>query len=345
MDKNITPVVSILMPVYNAAPFLHAAISSVLNQTFTDFELFIFNDASTDQSEFIIKNFKDQRIRFFTSKDNRGYVYHLNEGIRMARGKYIARMDADDVSEKERLEKQVQFMDDNPEIGVCGAQIMIINDSDCVLGLGKHYLKNEELRVRLFFDSCFAHPVVIIRKSVLIDNNFLYDEELIPAEDYALWNVMSYKCKLANLSDLLLKYRVHPKQVTQSSRSQQKKSAAITRRKIVEKFIDHQLNDPDFEFHNSLLEGDYVYSKDYIIKAKAWIEYLIKENEMKNHYEVEFFHKEMAKIWFSLCTHAYGLGPWIIRAYFSSAINDGSISRVVLLRFVFKSVFRLNLKY
>ena len=119
------PKVTVLMPVYNARFYLSKAISSIINQTFKDFEFLIFNDGSTDNSADIIYSYNDRRIRFFNSEQNFGYVYHLNYGIEIAKGEYIARMDADDISFPTRLEKQVAFMDKNPEVGVCGTWFKI----------------------------------------------------------------------------------------------------------------------------------------------------------------------------------------------------------------------------
>ncbi len=339
MDKSVVPSISVLMPVYNASAFLREAIESILDQTFCDFELLIFNDASNDDSALLIKSFNDSRIRFFSSEFNQGYVHHLNEGIQLARGKYIARMDADDISEKERLEKQFNFMESHPEVGICGAQVVTINETGVFQAMGYHYHTDAELRIRLLSDSCFAHPLVMIRKSILIENKLYYKAELMPAEDYAMWVELSLISCLANLPDFLLRYRVHSNQITKKKREKQQLAVASIRKEVLERFLACEASDTDVKFHNSLLEAEYACSRTYVEKAKEWIVFLIKKNEERGYFFNDYlFQKEMARIWFSLCTHVYQLGPWIIYTYFTFEIDRSSISKRKLFKFLLKSL-------
>ncbi len=159
------PLVSVIMPVYNAEKYVGEAIESILNQTFTDFEFLIFNDGSTDNSSKIIKSYKDDRIIFFDYKENFGYVKHLNDGIKLAKGEYIARMDADDISLPERFQKQYDFLEKNKDVVLCGTWYR-------VLGTDKEYhtlTNNDKLSVHLFFNNGIGHPTVFFRKNILVD--------------------------------------------------------------------------------------------------------------------------------------------------------------------------------
>ncbi|MFT5919102.1 MAG: glycosyltransferase involved in cell wall biosynthesis, partial [Granulosicoccus sp.] len=122
---NEIPLVTVLLPVYNAEKFLEQAIRSVLDQTFTEFEFLIINDGSTDRSEEIIVSFNDSRIRYIKNETNLKLIKTLNKGIEFASGKYIARMDADDISLPTRFEQQVALLEKQPEIGVCGTNCII----------------------------------------------------------------------------------------------------------------------------------------------------------------------------------------------------------------------------
>ena len=136
MDKNIkTPKITVLMPVYNGEKYLKESIESILKQTFRDFEFLIINDTSTDESEKIIRSFKDSRIKLIKNEKNIGLTKSLNKGLDLAKGEYMARMDADDISLPKRLEIQVAFMDKNPKIGVIGAWAKVIGESN------KKYIK------------------------------------------------------------------------------------------------------------------------------------------------------------------------------------------------------------
>ena len=342
MDKIVEPLISVVMPVYNAEPFLREAIESILNQTFQNFEFLIFDDGSTDKSAAIISSFNDERIKSVYSIKNQGYVYHLNEGLRRARGKYIVRMDADDISDKLRIEKQVRFMESNPHVGVSGGQIAVIDNHDKILREQKYQVEDDKLRVQLLMDSCFAHPTVILRKSLITETNLNYDSALMPAEDYALWGELAAHTDLANLPDILLKYRNHQGQITVLKQDVQKQSADKVRIRQVEFFLNRKLSKDESILHNSLLSGEYSITKEYVTKARLWIESILQEGSSQNTYDTQFLNEEFGKIWFKLCTHSYEIGPWIISIFFSANINRRGIPSADFIKFIVKSVFKFS---
>lgn len=212
---NIIPKISVVMSVYNGERYLKEAIESILSQTFSDFEFVIINDGSDDNSENIIKTFDDKRIQYFP-KEHSGLINSLNFGLEKARGEFIARFDSDDVSLPNRLEKQFNFLVQNPENVLVGTHAIKINESGENTGefiyppISWKEIKKYSLR-----HNPFIHPTVMFRKDVLekVGNyrNFKY------AEDYELWTRLIYKYPCANLPEKLLKYRIHSEQVTKKS--------------------------------------------------------------------------------------------------------------------------------
>lgn len=208
------PKISILLPVYNGEKYLNESISSILNQSFQNFELIVIDDCSTDKSVDVIKSHNDSRIVFLRNSINSRTAHSLNRGIDIAKGKYIARMDQDDIASPTRLEEQYHFMEANPEVGICGTQIMPfgigINSST-----SKYPLSDSGIRLMQLYKPPFAHPTVMMRKAVLNKNKLRYRENFI-AEDYSLWSKLLQVTKASNLSSALLRYRIHPSSITKT---------------------------------------------------------------------------------------------------------------------------------
>lgn len=201
------PLISVILPVYNGLPYLEEAIKSVLSQSCRDFELIIINDGSRDDSAAVIERIIDRRIRFY-QQENRGLAATLNRAISLAKGKYIARQDQDDISLQYRFEKQVAFLDAHPDVGMVGtgAEIWVGNKrSDRLL---VHPADNASIKFGMLFDNRFVHSSVMIRRSVFEDTGgYTEDATRQPPEDYELWSRVMRKYKLANLPEVLLKYR------------------------------------------------------------------------------------------------------------------------------------------
>ena len=205
--------VSVVMPVYNGALYLKEAIDSILSQTHTNFELIIINDGSTDNSEEIILSYDDTRIHYIVNEKNSGICVTLNKGLDAARGKYIARMDCDDISDINRLSVQVDFMESHLEIGSCGSDIHLFGDTQ-----GKVQMEqNSDLcAAGLLFNPCFAHPTVMWRKDIMERFNIRYNESYRGLEDFVMWWQFAEVTKLANITLALLMYRKHSSQETQN---------------------------------------------------------------------------------------------------------------------------------
>lgn len=208
----MNPRVSILMPAYNAAPYLREAVDSIMGQSFQDFELIVLDDASTDGSVSILNSYSDSRIVRYTSNKNIGLANILNIGIDMARGEYIARMDADDISLPTRLQTEVEYLDSHPKIDLvsCGMQ---------QFGLSGRTMSYKEsfwlVCYNAFFFSPILHASSMWRKKSFESKNLHYRQERVPSEDYDLWvRALCKGLKLINIPDVLYRYRIHGNQNT-----------------------------------------------------------------------------------------------------------------------------------
>lgn len=213
------------MPVYNCESYIVAAIDSILNQTLTAFELIIVDDCSTDKTIEIVSNYKDERINFIQKKIKSGLVASLNMGINLSRGKYIARMDGDDISHLTRLEKQVNYLDQHSKIDLCGTAYQLI-DSQTIVSFP---ICHDDIKIGMLEYCPLAHPTVMLKKSFIDNNNLRYLNEFECAEDYELWTRCVSLGKINNMPDVLLSYRHHNNQFSITNKKNQDKNSAICR--------------------------------------------------------------------------------------------------------------------
>ena len=220
------PAISVLMPVYNGEKYLDEALRSILEQTFSDFEVIIINDGSTDNSLQILERYtqKDQRIRL-VSRENRGLVATLNEGLALAKAPLIARMDADDIAYPERFKLQKQFLDENPEVVCTGGYIEMIDYAGRVLTLLTMPLDDQSIQeLMLKGHAAIVHPASMMRADTMKAIGG-YKEEYKAAEDLDLWLRLGEMGKLANIPQLILRYRFLATSISGSNAALQKQSA------------------------------------------------------------------------------------------------------------------------
>lgn len=238
-DEMYLPKISVVMSVFNGSRFLSKAIKSVLNQSMNDFEFIIIDDGSTDDSLKIIQEFavKDDRIRVVINKENIGLANSLNKGIDLAVGKYIARMDADDITVPDRFEKQMTFLENNPKIFVLGGSLRYLEE-DGTLGLVSGYpLSSGLIKWQLFFGNPMAHDAVTFRRELFSKHGIRYDGNLRTTQDFDLWVKIGSNFQMANLPDVLLYYRQHPDAVSHNGHELQKKNNLEIRKKLIEETI------------------------------------------------------------------------------------------------------------
>lgn len=208
------PKVTVLMAVYNGERYLREAMESVLCQTFRDFEFLIINDGSTDNTRELILSYDDARIVLVDSEHNVGQTRSLNRGLELAAGELIARQDADDVSEPERLAKQVVFLNRHPEVALLGTWYKEIDVQGTVIGKGKLPCDTTDIRWSLLFFCPFVHSAVMFRKSVVSERIGFYNEALAYSQDYELWHRIARRLPVANLPEPLVRLRATPWSMT-----------------------------------------------------------------------------------------------------------------------------------
>lgn len=265
------PMISIIMPVYNASLFLREAIDSILEQTYTDFELIIINDGSTDNSEDIIGYYTDNRIVYLRNKTNLKLIESLNKGLRHAKGKYIARMDSDDMALPNRLALQVEYMEKHCDVVLCGSQIEYIDENGVLLQNSPVYpIEGADLISYSLFKSPIAHPAAMMRRNVLVVHNIYYDADYPHAEDVRLWFELMKYGRVVNLSQKLLKYRISEGQVTNRHREQQKISAFNARNEFVIQLIEG-LGGTSKSGEITSVNINSIFSKSYSVELSTFV--------------------------------------------------------------------------
>lgn len=210
-NTNSSPTISVILPAYNAERYLQDAIDSILKQTFRDFELIILNDGSTDKTEEIILSYTDPRIRYVKNEQNLKLINTLNKGVELAKGKFIARMDADDISIPTRFEEQIKYLTENPTVALVSAEAYMMNELGEITHKSRHYVTHlpKVCRFANIFECQFMHPVCMIRSEVLKEYKYSNEDVAIHVEDYELWSRMNRDGLLmASISEPLFMYRV-----------------------------------------------------------------------------------------------------------------------------------------
>lgn len=314
------PRVSVVMAAYNAAEHLSAAIDSILGQTFEDFELIVIDDGSTDETSAIIQGYQDPRLRPVRNPRNLGLIASLNRGLDLARGEFVARMDADDESLPRRFEEQVRFLDAHPEIGLCGTAIETFGARS-----ERWALECEPARVRcqMLFDPGLSHPTVMFRRSIQARHNLRYDPAYLHAEDYALWVRFAAVTQVANLPSVLLGYRLHPHSISHSNRDTQRQTADRVRREQIQRLgiepTEHQM-----AIHTTLMRGaPHTLTLD-LDEAEAWLSTLLEANRRTGFVEQMVLSSMLYEKWFKLCRAHRPQTRSIVRRFLASSLGTGT---------------------
>jgi glycosyltransferase involved in cell wall biosynthesis len=289
------PKISVLMPVWNGEKYLREAIESILNQTFADFEFIIIDDGSTDSSDAIIKSFSDPRIIYIKNEANLKLAASLNRGLKMAQGKYLSRMDGDDIARPERLQAQFDFMEKHPDIDLCGAWAKII-DSEKIL---KMPARPELIAPLLLFYPPLIHPSVFWRLESFNRHQLAYDESFSKSQDFELWSRAAKFLKITNLKKVLLDYRLTIEQINNFNNSDWRQNLLNTIRERTIKDLLPETTAEENEIHKKISNG--VISGDReLALAEKWLEKLIAANQEKSVYAAKPFKEVMRQQWLTL---------------------------------------------
>ncbi|MBZ0246869.1 MAG: glycosyltransferase [Cyclobacteriaceae bacterium] len=209
----MNPQVTVLLSVYNGMPYLPKAISSILNQTYDKLELLVIEDGSTDESLTYLQSINDHRLRLEINSENLGMAASLTKGLLLARGAYIARLDADDIALPNRIETQFDFMEKNKEVKLCGSFAQVISENEDKLFVWRQAMTPLEIKWRILFKNPFIHSSVMFRKETVLRNSIRY-KDMSGTEDYQLWSEILKYGQGVNLDQVLIQYRRHDKSMT-----------------------------------------------------------------------------------------------------------------------------------
>ena len=313
-----TPRVTVLMPVYNAAATVREAVDSVLAQTYGDFEFLIIDDGSSDETARIVRSYDDPRIRSESNGQNLGVVRTLNKGLDLARGEYLVRMDADDVSLPDRLARQVAFMDEHPTVGACGSWVVTMGDKTA--DILRYPCAPEDIKAHLLFYNVIVHPSVCLRQAAFPANELRYDEGFPHAEDFELWQRACRAFPLANIDRVLLRHRIHEHSVTRRNQSAQ----AETLRRIDYRSLMELGIDPDEEqlsLHRRISEYGQNYRDLAPDAVEGWLLRLIEANDHAGVFSPRALQHVCGKLWFRYCRVSLESGERIVGRFMQSRIS------------------------
>lgn len=232
MSQYLVPI-SIILNVYNSEDYIKECLDSIFRQSFSNFEMILTLDGCTDSTPDIVNSYKDERLKIIKNKVNRGVSSCCNNSISLANGKYIVRMDGDDIMHPQRLEKQFHFMENNPEIGVCSSWVQRFGKENDIV---KHSYDDAKIKIDLLYGNPIANPSVIIKTSTLRDNNITYNSEYNGVEDYKLWTELALVTKFSNIPEVLLRYRTHEKQLTNYQNKEEQQKLILS---IKQEYFEH----------------------------------------------------------------------------------------------------------
>ena len=324
MENN--PLCSIVMSTHNGELFLADAIESILNQTYKNFEFIIINDASTDKSLKIIKSYNDDRIIIIDNEKNIFLAASLNKGIKASKGKYIIRMDADDISMPNRISKQVQYMESNPDIGISGTCSEIIGFNP---GFIKYSQENHIIKYNLLYECHLLHPTIIMRNDVIKKHQLYYNESYRKNQDYELFVRAIDKTIYGNLADYLIKYRQTEQNIKREVHDQNKNVIKI--QKQLFRKLGLEISEEEINLYKSINYQNYNDHSEIVHKSLKLINKLSTNNKKTLLFEKTLFDNHLAELFENVCRNSTELTFSIIKCYLRSRIRKNYIIKIKIL--------------
>jgi len=347
------PSISVIMGVHNSIDHLAEAIDSILRQNCNDFEFIIIDDGSTDGSGDVLDKYckADDRIHAF-HQENRGLAITLNRGLEIAAGKYIARMDSDDISLPKRLKTQLEFMESHPEVGICGTACRLFGYTNSVSWTP---ITSEEIKSRLIFWPCMVHPSVMMRRDLIEREGLYYNPDFKQAEDYELWARFSRCCEMANIPEVLLKYRTYPKQATFAFQDDVERWSGLVHKQLL-RDMNIYPTDEEMELHLALHKSSFPISRSYVERIEQWLCTLIEANRRSGLRKPNTFSQVIFERWCTACALEWKLGLWVWNKFKKSSLyNTADVSstprlachfvRIPLARALQNSTFGRHIKH
>lgn len=307
--KDATPLISVVMSVYNEENYLQEAIDSILKQTVQDFELIVVDDCSTDRTREILQEYQDPRIHVVRNEENRGLTANLNLAVSLAKGQYIARMDGDDLSHPNRFERQLRYLKEHPELKLISCRTETF---------GQEHLRSdiqgepEYLRCRMLVRPVLAHPGFMVRGEIFRELGFRYDESFRQAQDYDLAARISRRYAIGICPEILLKYRAHSGQVSSKSGSRQFANADRVRSRLLEELGIH-LNEEEWQDYRRLVLEEHTEDKAAYVRVVRILDRIVEQNQERKIYDPVILKDALGRM----------MADWIIR------VKSGDIYRQI----------------
>lgn len=316
----MTPLVTVLMPLFNGAAFVREAVASILAQSWCDFELLIIDDGSSDTGPEIVKGFDDNRIVHLHNSNNIGVAATLNRGLDLARGRYVARMDADDICLPDRLAHQVAFMEKHLDVGISGGWARLFGNG--LPYTAKTPLVPDEVSAYLLFENPFWHMTVIMRRQFLNDLGLRYDSSYTRSEDFELWTRAAEHFNLANMAEVFVRVRRCEGSATRANWDEVTTQTETILGRMLQRF-GMKVTPWEVAFHHKVGRGYRLQSRDEVEKAEAWLLRIRTENQRRCVYQPVALDKVLATVWFRVCANSGPLGPWVWRRWQRSLLSQG----------------------
>lgn len=293
--------ISVIMAVRNGLPYLKTAVDSILSQTLADLEFIIIDDASKDGSSEILQAYSDRRIKLVRNAQQKGLSKSLNRGIQLAKGKYITRMDHDDISLPTRLEVQEAFLETHPAIDVLGTWATTIGAPP--RQIWRTPTNDMDIRCELIFNPSLIHSSIMFRRS----SRLRYDSGIKRAQDYDLWCRSAEKVVFANINEVLLQYRIHWRQVGKQNAQEQTRTADEIRARHLQK-LNLYPEEAEIKRHHAISRWQFSVGEQELRATGHWLAKLEAGNVEKNYLPRDAFRKSLGKRWLAACRSSVKLG-------------------------------------
>ena len=288
--------ISIIMAVYNEETYIKDSVKSILNQSFKNFELIIIDDGSIDGTTQIINSFNDSRIRLIKNEENLGLTKSLNRGLKVAEGKYIARMDADDIALPDRLKVQFNYLEKELDVGVLGGQAIQFYDDNFKKVLKHKVTSFKEIKATLFCNNPMIHSTIMIRKSILVENNITYDETMKASQDYEMWIRLSSYTKIVNLSNILILYRLRNNSITHTSKGYLKQRHIYIFEKVLNQIKLELSKDEINEYAEAILGMNRDVKVDFNSLDNI-LRKIVDNNKERNYASDSYLKQKLGGVW------------------------------------------------
>lgn len=289
------PLVSVIISTYNEEQYILDSVNSILNQSYQNIEVIIIDDASTDNTVNLIKGIKSKKIKLYVNEENRKLAHNLNIAMSKAKGEYVARMDADDISRKNRIKKQVEYLEVHKDIDVVATFAKTFGDSAIVK---KSVCSHDGIKATLLFTNPICHPTVMFRKSTI---DYAYDESCAAGQDYELWTRIIGRKKFHVINEILLDYRVIKRQSNANYLQRQKESALKAKKHLFDKLF-HQDTKDYWNIFKILVDVDFAeFQPKTQMQMKKMVDFsdqLIRTNNIEGVFDTEELKKALSKVVF-----------------------------------------------